>query len=330
MNIRRGFRDPHPNHVAPHLGRRYWDAVDLPAFGSQGRIYRAQRRRSFRRHRVAFVLTGGGTLGAVQVGMLRALLERGIRADLVLGSSVGALNAAAFAQDPSVQGVEVLERAWHAAKDNLTLNRGRLWSLMQLATKRDAVYQENTLGTLIDSFLSHGRIEDAAIPCAIMASSLSGHPERCFWSGPARDLLLASSALPGIFPPVTINGERFIDGGVINNMPVNHAVSAGATLIYVLLCGPRMAETEMFGPRPVDQILGAFALARKARALQDLDRLPSHVEALVLPGPEAPRLYYVDLSHTDALIERGYEVANAFLDVAGESVAPDRVPELAL
>ena len=330
MSIRLGFRDAHPNHAVVHPGRRYWDAVDLPAFGAQGRIYRAQRRRSFRRPRVAFVLTGGGTLGAVQVGMLRALVERGVRADVVLGSSVGALNAAAFAQDPSAHGVDVLERAWRTAKDKLMLNRGRLWSLMQLATKRDAVYEENTLGTLIDCFLSYHRIEEAALPCAVMVSALSGHPERCFWSGPARDLLLASSALPGIFPPVTIDGERFIDGGVINNMPVNHAVAAGATLIYVLLCGPRMAETEVFGPRPVDHILGAFALARKARALQDLDRLPPHVEAMVLPGPEAPKLYYVDLSHTDALIERGYEVAHAFLDAASESAAGERLSELAL
>ena len=319
MSIRFGSRDLQADHAGPRPGRRYWDAVDLPAFGAQGRVYRAQRRRSFRRQRVAFVLTGGGTLGAVQVGMLRALLERGIRADVVLGSSVGALNAAAFAQDPSLGGVEVLERAWQTAKENLMLNRGRLWSLMHLATKRDAIYEENTLGTLIDAFLSYDRIEDALLPCAVMASALSGHPERCFWSGPTRALLLASSALPGIFPPVTIDGERFIDGGVINNMPVNHAVSAGATLIYVLLCGPRMAETEVFGPRPVDHILGAFALARKARALQDLDRLPPHVEAFVVPGPEAPKLYYVDLSHTDALIARGYEVANAFLDATGES-----------
>jgi NTE family protein len=279
---------------------------------------------------VAFVLTGGGTLGAVQVGMLRALVERGVRADVVLGSSVGALNAAAFAQDPTPHGVDVLERAWRTAKDNLLFHRGRLWSLKQLATKRDAVYQEHTLGTLIDAFLSYDRIEDAALPCAVMASALSGHPERCFWSGPARPLLLASSALPGIFPPVTIDGERYIDGGVINNMPVTHAVSAGASLIYILLCGPRLAETEVFGPRPVDHILGAFALARKARALQDLDRLPPHVEALVLPGPEAPKLYYVDLSHTDALMARGYEVANAFLDAAGELVGSERPSELAL
>jgi NTE family protein len=294
--------------------RRHWDAVDLPVHGAQGRVYRSKHRHFHRHDKVAFVLTGGGALGAVQVGMLAALVEFGVEADMVLGSSVGALNAAGYAQNPTPEGIEGLRRAWMDAQQNDLFNHGRLWSLKQFATKRSAIYEENGLAAIIDQMVIHDRIEEFHVPLGVMATSLSGDPERCFWAGPTRDLLLASSALPGVFPSVMIGSQRFIDGGVINNMPVVQAVAAGATKIYVLLCAPKMAETETFGPRPIDHVIGAFALARKARAWHDLDNLSTDVEVMVIPGPSAERLYYVDLSHTSELIERGRAVAQDFLD----------------
>jgi NTE family protein len=295
--------------------RRRWDAVDLPTHGAQGRVYRSKHRHFHRHDKVAFVLTGGGALGAVQVGMLQALVEFGVEADMVLGSSVGALNAAGYAQSPTPEGIDGLRRAWMDAQRNDLFNHGRLWSLKQFATKRSAIYEENGLAAIIDQMVVHDRIEEFRVPLGVMATSLTGDPERCFWAGPTRDLLLASSALPGVFPSVMIGSQRFIDGGVINNMPVVQAVAAGATKIYVLLCAPKMAETETFGPRPIDHVIGAFALARKARAWHDLDNLSTDVEVMVIPGPSAERLYYVDLSHTGELIERGRAVADAFLDV---------------
>jgi len=313
-------RHPGAGTLTPCDPRRYWDSVDLPAFGSQGRIYRAKHRRARRREKVAFVLTGGGALGAVQVGMLRALVEFGIEADIVLGSSVGALNAAGYAENPTHEGVDIVERAWLDAKGSDLFNYGRLWSLKQFTTKRAAVYEENRLATLIDQVVVHDRIEDFALPFGVIATSLSGDPERCFWSGPARDLLLASSALPGVFPSVLIGNQRFIDGGVVNNMPVVQAVDAGATKIYVLQCGPKMSETETFGPRPIDHVIGAVTLARKARAWHDLDSLSADVEVMVIPGPSAAKLYFVDLSHTAELIARGREVAHAFLKATEENV----------
>jgi NTE family protein len=306
-------RQPDAGQLTTTDPRRYWDAVELPAFGSQGRIYRAKQRGVPRPEKVAFVFTGGGALGAVQVGMLQALIELGIEADLVLGSSVGALNAAGYAQNPTLAGVDVVQQAWLDAKGHDLFNHGRLWSIKQFATKRPAVYEENRLATLIDQVVSHDRIEDFKIPLGVIVTSLTGDPERCFWAGPARDLLLASSALPGVFPSVVIGSHRFIDGGVVNNMPIAQAVEAGATKIYVLQCGPKMAETEIFGPRPIDHVIGAFALARKARAWHDLDNLSADIEVMVIPGPSSARLYYVDLSHTAELIERGRAVALAFL-----------------
>jgi NTE family protein len=303
--------------------RRYWDAVELPAFGSQGRVYRAKQRRFDRREKVAFVLGGGGALGAVQVGMLQALIELGIGADVVLGSSVGALNAAGYAQNPTLEGVDVVQQAWLDAQGHDLFNHGRLWSIKQFATKRTAVYEENRLSTLIDQVVRHDRIEDFKIPLGVMVTSLTGDPERCFWAGPARDLLLASSALPGVFPSVVIGNHRFIDGGVVNNMPIAQAMVAGATKIYVLQCGPKMAETETFGPRPIDHVIGAFALARKARAWHDLDNLSADIEVMVIPGPSAARLYYVDLSHTAELIERGKAVAHAFLKATESPASGD-------
>ncbi|HZU80685.1 MAG TPA: patatin-like phospholipase family protein, partial [Acidimicrobiales bacterium] len=130
-------------------------------------------------------------------------------------------------------------------------------------------------------------------------------------------LLLASSALPGVFPPVQVDGIEMIDGGVINNVPVSHAVAAGATDIFVLVCGPRLSDIDSFGPRPIDRVFSALALARKARVLHDLDNLPDDVEAAVIPGPSMGRIFYSDLSRTEELVDRGYEVASAFLDAVG-------------
>jgi NTE family protein len=316
-------RHPGTGPLAEHGPRRYWDAVDLPAYGAQGRVYRAKVRRRQRPEKVAFVLTGGGSLGAVQVGMLRAMIELGIEADIVLGSSVGALNAACYAQNPTLEGVDVIQRAWMEAVGDELFNHGRLWSLKQFATKRSAVYEENGLANIIDRVVVHERIEEFELPLGVMATSLTGDPERCFWSGPTRDLLLASSALPGVFPSVLIGSQRFIDGGVVNNMPVVQAVEAGATKIYVLLCGPQMAETETFGPRPIDHVIGAFALARKARAWHDLDSLSTDVEVQVMPGPTVGRLFYVDLSRTAELIERGKAVAHAFFKATAAAAARD-------
>ncbi|HZU78724.1 MAG TPA: patatin-like phospholipase family protein, partial [Acidimicrobiales bacterium] len=142
-----------PEETAPvSYGRRWWEAVDLPAFGAQGRLYRARRRRTLSRpRRVAFVLSGGGTLGAVQVGALRALVEHGIHADLVLGSSVGALNGAAYAHGSTLANVERIRRAWLTARDNIVFTRGRLWEIVQFVGRKQSVYETHGLSGLIDA-----------------------------------------------------------------------------------------------------------------------------------------------------------------------------------
>lgn len=294
-------------------GRRWWDAVDLPAFGAQGRVYRAPRPAS-RPARVAFVLSGGGTLGAVQVGALRALAEGDVQADVVVGSSVGALNGAAYAQGSGAANISRLQRAWLAAGEDQVFHRSRMWEIVHFATRRESIYEHNGLASVIDSAIDFSDLAESPVPLGVVVTALSGDPERCYWQGPARELLLASSALPGVFPPVHLEGTEMIDGGVINNVPVSHAVAAGATSIFVLLCGPRLSEIDAFGPRPIDRVLAALALARKARVLHDLDQLPDDVEAAVIPGPTTGRLFYSDLSHTAELIERGYQVGETFLD----------------
>ncbi len=308
-------------------GRRWWEAVDVAAFGSQGRVYRARRRRLARRRRTAFVLSGGGTLGAVQVGALRACVERGIHADIVLGSSVGALNAAGYAHGSTVENITRLHEAWLTARENMVFTRGRMWELVHFAARRPAVYEHHGLGGLIDEVVRFGDLAEAPIPLGVMVTALAGDPERCYWAGPAKPLLLASSALPGVFPPVTIEGVEMIDGGVINNVPISHAVAAGATTLYVFVCGPRLSDIDSFGPRPIDRLVGALALARKARTLHDLDNLPDDVEAYVVPGPPSSRMFYTDLSRTEELMENGYQVAARFLDAV--SSHHDLVEELA-
>ena len=298
---------------SPLVSRRC-QTVELPGLRAEARRYAATVRRR-RPDKVAFVLAGGGALGAGQVGALRALVERGIRPDLLVGVSVGALNAAAFAQHPTVEGAAVLEQAWADAAQLISHRDRRLVELARFATRRPSVYDSSGLSQVIAQTVHFARLEQAPVPVGVVATALSGDPERCFWQGDAGRLLLASCSLPGIFPPVVVDETTFIDGGVTNNVPVSHAVAAGATRLYVLLCTPRLQEVGPFGPRPFDQVLKAFAVARQARAVHDLNQLPDDVEATVIPGPAVEHVFYTDLHHSAAFTAEGYKTAAAALDL---------------
>jgi NTE family protein len=263
--------------------------------------------------RTAFVLAGGGSRGAVQVGMLEELVERGIRADLVFGASVGAINGAAYAGDPTLHGVQRMADIWRGVTGTEIFPRGTFdgpWAFLQ---KRAAVHANTGLRKIIESGIDFENLEDAAIPLEIVTTSLTDGRERWLTHGPAVEAILASSAIPSIFPPVTIDGDVLVDGGVVNNVPISRALSAGCDRIYVLLCGPLHYHPPP-PRRPAEAALTAFFVAIHARFVRELATLPAGVDVIVFSGGGEPSGQYRDFSGTATLIEEGRAEVAAVLE----------------
>jgi NTE family protein len=275
---------------------------------------------------VAFVLGGGGILGANEVGMLRALLEAGIRPDLVVGTSVGAFNGVLVAADPTIDAVDRLIEAW-TRLDGTGVFAGSLFSrLSTLARTRTHAHPNQPLRALIDELVPVRRIEDLPVLFQCVAASIERAAEHWFDSGPIADAVLASSAVPGLLPPVEIDGEHFIDGGIVNSIPVGRAVQLGARTVYVLQVG-RIERPLEVPTRPSEVGLVAFEIARRHRFATDMASLPPHVTAHVLPsggvadlsrrGDLRQQLRYRDFGSIRDRIERAYEASRDYLAAAG-------------
>jgi NTE family protein len=239
--------------------------------------------------KVAFVLGGGGILGAHEVGMLQALAERKIAPDVVLGTSIGAVNGALFAADPSPEGVTRLSRLWVESNLAEVSAGGLLRRAGTLARTGTHVQSLREARERLREALPVERVEDLALPFQCVAASIERAAEHWFASGPLVDVVLASCAVPGILPPVKIGDEHYIDGGIVNSIPVARAVTLGARTIYVLQVG--RVETPLQPPRwPWEVGLVAFEVARRHRFAHDLSSLPEGVTLHLMPtgGSAAP------------------------------------------
>lgn len=271
---------------------------------------------SFRRRadapKTAFVLGGGGNLGAIQVGMLLALFERDIRPDMLYGCSVGAMNAAAVAAQPDLVGVERLRDAWLEPGTSQVFSAGKLTGPWLLFRKASSMVSNDRLRDLLERTFTQRSFESLSLPLSIVATSLGTGREVWFRSGPLIEPILASAALPAILPPVTIGGEILIDGGVVDNVPITRAVRDGADRVVVLHVGnfdrPRPPVQ-----RPLDVLLQAFSIARNHRFVSEA-AADHGIELVVLPGIDPGQIRRNDFSKTAGLIERAHRAASAFLD----------------
>lgn len=271
--------------------------------------YRQGTRR--RRERIGFVLSGGGVFGAIQVGQIRALMEAGIVPDVIAGTSVGALNATAIAADPTQASVDRLEDIWVNLRAEDLFPGSAIQRALHFVRKGDHLYPNNGVRRLIDRIGARS-FESLQLPLAVVAANLRTGAETCFRSGSLAPALLASTALPGVFPPVLVDGELYVDGGVVNNIPISQAVALGATKIYVLTCGTtRPASTPI--KRPLDVLVQAFGHSRAARGELDLERYAQLVRLEVLPKIENEYQRYNDTSNGAELVRLGYESTAAYL-----------------
>ena len=286
----------------------------------------SRRSRPEGRDLTAFVLSGGGSLGAVQVGMLQALTEAGIRPDLMIGTSVGAVNAAWIGGRPDHEGALRLGEVWRSLRRQDIFPFSPWCGARGLLGRSNHMISNASLGAVLRKHLPYERLEEAAVPVHVIATELKTGRAVLMSTGPAVPALLASTAIPGIFPPVTIGRRDFIDGGVANHTPIAAALELGASRIFVLPVG-----YPWLGLEPTNALgMALHALARFIEQKLDAEVAAyRHVADIqVLPTLDAPAVSPADFSHTDELITRGYRSCRKYL--ASTPQSPARVAAMQL
>jgi NTE family protein len=273
----------------------------------------ARWRRRRRKGPTTFVLSGGGNLGALQIGMLRALAERSITPDLVLGCSVGAINGAGLAEDPTPGGVGRLERLWREIDGKELMPAGVLPPAVALARRGESIHGNDGLRRELERQVSARTFEELTVPFQCVATDVLGVREVWFDSGPLIEPIMASAALPAVYPAVEIDGVRYLDGAIVNDVPINRAVELGAGTIYVLQVSG-FARPRPEPRRPLDVAIQSYWIARHHRFKREFEAVPPDVDVHLLPTGDTPSMRYNDFSRSHELMSLAYEATCDYLD----------------
>ena len=270
---------------------------------------------------VAFVLGGGGLRGAAEVGMVKALAETDIRPDMVVGTSIGSINGAIIASGHLDEMTDRLIGMWDELTESGVLREGALNRVANIVRHRTHLHTNHAMRTLVLDWLPYTTFEELPIPFQCSAACVETSSEWWFDSGPLIDALLSSCAVPGLLPPVEVAGRHFIDGGVVNSIPISRALELGATTIYVLHVGN--IDTPLRVPRNGwDVAFVAFEISRRHRFHRDMENLPDGVAIHVLPTGLDPHAKFNDPSklrynHSHSIsdgIDRAYAETARYLD----------------
>jgi NTE family protein len=274
---------------------------------------------------IAFVLSGGGSLGAVQVGMLQALAERDVHPDLLIGTSVGAINAAYVAgHGTGTESLESLAEIWRGLRRQSVFPVSPLQQALAVVGARPSLCSNRGLQHLLDTYLTYRNLEDAPIPVHTVATNLLSGEEVLLSGGDAARAVLASTAIPGIFPAVEHAGYTLVDGGISDNAALSQAVALGADEVYVLPAGFACALE-----RPPHTALGsalqALTLLIEQRLVIDVAQFTGPGAIKVLPPLCPVAVSATDFSHSTELIERARVATGNWIDSGGPSLpAPSR------
>ncbi len=276
--------------------------------------------------KTALVFSGGGSLGAVQVGMLLALSRADVAVDMVVGASVGALNGAFYADDPSPAGAERLARLWRGLtrRDIFPLT---LWAGMKaLLSGSDHLVRPEGLHRIIGAALRMRRVEEARLQLHIMTTDVLSGAEYLISSGDVGTALLASTAIPVVFPQVTVGSHRLMDGGVSSNTPIASAIGLGAERIIVLPTGSSCALREP--PRNMAALaLHVMTLMNMRQLDRDVGHYAQQARIVVVPPLCPLGVSVFDFSQTAALMDKSARQTEAWLAGGGlEHAGPLHVP----
>jgi len=262
----------------------------------------------------AFVLSGGGSLGAVQVGMLQALTAHGIGPDLLVGTSVGAMNAAwVAAHGTSEESLAALAEVWARLRRRDVFPVDVLTALRGVLGRRPNLIRADGLGSMVTAHGGITTLEEATIPVHLVAADLLSGQNVMIAAGSLVTGVLASAAIPGVFPPVRRDGRYLIDGGVAHRTGVAEALDLGATLVYVLPTGAACAL-----PAPPSSALGtavhALTLLIEQRLARDIAACAPAATIRVLPPLCPLRTSPVDFTRGAELINRSRRASTEWIE----------------
>lgn len=273
----------------------------------------------------AFVLSGGGSLGAVQVGMLQALAVHGVRPDVLIGTSAGALNAAYVAGHGfGSDALSRLEGVWRGLRRRDVFPLSPVRAASAFARSAPSLCSSTPLQQLIDRHLAFDRLESAITPVHLVATDIRSGEEVLLSAGDATAAVLASSAIPGVFRSVEIGGRDLVDGGIANNAAVSQAVALGADRVYVLPSGYACA-LDRPPSSAVGSVLQALTLLIEQRLILEVAHYAGVVDLRVLPPLCPLAVSSTDFGHAGELIDRSRAATETWLDTdGGRRIDPER------
>ena len=271
---------------------------------------------------VAFVLSGGAGLGAIQVGMLRVLYERDIAPDLIVATSAGAINGAFIAtRAQTVETADELATIWRHVRRGQVFPLNPLSGLLGFVGTRAHLVPDSGLRRLVGDHVGRERLEELPIPLHVVAVDVVTGDEVLLSTGPLLEAVIASSAIPGVMPPVPWEDRELMDGSVANNTPISHAIDLGAKTIYILPTGHACALESAPGSA-LGMALHALSLLMHSRLLADIELHRDDAKLIVLPPPCPLGITPIDFAHARELIDLSAHDARAFLDGGGTTRPP--------
>ena len=254
---------------------------------------------------LGFVFSGGGAYGSVHVGMMKAMSELGICPDIVVGTSVGSLNGAMLASHPT-DAHDRLSDLWALMSRKTVIGHGPISATLNLL-RTGSLSTSNAMSTVIAEQLDHHNIEQLPLTFAAVATeAISGQPTM-LRSGPIQPALLASSALPGVFPPVEIDGHSYLDGGLSANVPVHQTIQLGARSVVAFDASP--AGRSELPSTPFHRFVHTMVTLVRNQSAHAIDALDGETPVLLMPRVTPPDMGAFNFRHTQWLIDAAYEVA---------------------
>lgn len=263
---------------------------------------------------VAFVFSGGASLAAYQAGMVQAYIEAGIQPDICVGVSAGAINAAFIAQGADDARCRALVDWWLSVRRQDVFPGSLLRQGLNLALGMGALYSSRGLERLLVDIFDTRRLEDSVLPVGVLAARMPSGAPRLLVSGPLLPALLASTAIPGLFPPVEIDGQEYVDGSVVTSVPLQPARLLGAKSFVILDAGPPCADHKtVHGRRTLGQLIAAVVSAgTRQRIAVQLPEI-AQISRVIYTAAPCSTVSALDFDHAAELIDLGTHAARQIL-----------------
>jgi NTE family protein len=268
------------------------------------------------KNKVAFVLSGGGSLGSVQVGMIKALFEHGIVPDFFVGSSVGAINAAFICGNPTMEGVLILERIWLSVKGKDIFPTGLVSSVIRILRNKSYLISNHGLRRLLENHLPYASLGETKITCLLIATDILTGEQVVLTSGNIVDAVLASSALPGIFPTMELAGRFLFDGSISSNTPLSVAAEYGAKEVFILPAG-YVATLQKKPSGVVNIFLHSLNILMGQQFFRDIEFFRNNINIHILPPIKQQSTFFNDLSKTEEYLSVSYRSTKQWLESGG-------------